>query len=267
MAGYLHDYSMSRNAAEAYQSGEMPMSKWTKAAIIEEIRNSYPDMVNLIKSVPAAILRRELLEKSSWHHTSCRFNRTDFYAISEAVMEDLTAEQVAAWAPIAKAEPKTVCYRGDLHYIEWSGTRKHPKATAMVLEDIDIEERGSFYICFRNGEEVLRKKIGGNGTHAVSYEARRLAKEAEAKRIAERNEAIKSRSDAETYGLYIGWSTGDGIDTSSSGNIYRKGRKPGRLDYAIGLASYLTVGEQRIAYDPERDRYHIQTWNGAAYDD
>ena len=36
--GY-HGYSMSNNAKEAYENGEMPLSKWTKTAIIDAIAN------------------------------------------------------------------------------------------------------------------------------------------------------------------------------------------------------------------------------------
>jgi len=30
-------------------------------------------------------------------------------------------------------------------YLEWSGTRKHPKATKKILTNVNIEEKGSFY--------------------------------------------------------------------------------------------------------------------------
>lgn len=33
MAGY-YGYSMSNNAVEAYENGEMPISKWTKKEIV-----------------------------------------------------------------------------------------------------------------------------------------------------------------------------------------------------------------------------------------
>ena len=37
MAGYF-GYSMSNNAVDAYENGEMPISKWDKATIMVEIR-------------------------------------------------------------------------------------------------------------------------------------------------------------------------------------------------------------------------------------
>ena len=39
MAGYRTDYSMSNNAFYAYQSGEMPLSKWTKDAMLTAIKS------------------------------------------------------------------------------------------------------------------------------------------------------------------------------------------------------------------------------------
>ena len=39
MAGYF-GYSMSNNAVDAYGNGEMPISKWSKKAIMEEVEKS-----------------------------------------------------------------------------------------------------------------------------------------------------------------------------------------------------------------------------------
>lgn len=39
MAGY-NGYSMSNNAVAAYEDGEMPLSKWSKTAILEVIEEN-----------------------------------------------------------------------------------------------------------------------------------------------------------------------------------------------------------------------------------
>lgn len=57
MAGYC-DFSMSNNAKAAYWDGLVPASK--------------------IRGVPAELVRR-FCEPKEWHHTSSRFNCTDFY--------------------------------------------------------------------------------------------------------------------------------------------------------------------------------------------
>jgi hypothetical protein len=132
MSGY-HNFSMSNNAISAYESGEMPRSKWTKGAIIDaisEIAKDYSEInVSGFKKVRAEILREQVLRRSSWHHTSSYFNETVFYTVS--VNDVLSANkridklQAAKVEKIVKPEVKRV----RAHYLEWSGTRKHPKAT------------------------------------------------------------------------------------------------------------------------------------------
>lgn len=80
-AGYVGT-SMSVRARAAYESGEMPMSKWTRGAIISAIKD-YCDDFDLaydskIESMTRAQLADRYLEYKSWHHTG-RFARgTDF---------------------------------------------------------------------------------------------------------------------------------------------------------------------------------------------
>lgn len=73
-------YSMSNNAREAYVNGEMPMSKWTKTAILEVIEEQGYN-ADILKKYPANALKSALLKQTSWHHTSAKYNRTDFYSV------------------------------------------------------------------------------------------------------------------------------------------------------------------------------------------
>ena len=71
-------YSMSNNAKEAYESGERPLSRWNKTLVIEEIAKENgvsPEDVSL--KMPY----QYYLEKTSWHHTSSKYNKTDFYSV------------------------------------------------------------------------------------------------------------------------------------------------------------------------------------------
>lgn len=76
MAGY-DGYSMSNNAVAAYESGEKPLSQWTKGDIISEIERLVSakeidisfDIANL-KKVPVSTLKDVCLKQTSWHHTS-----------------------------------------------------------------------------------------------------------------------------------------------------------------------------------------------------
>lgn len=86
-SGYI-GHSMSRRAAEAYEDGEMPKSKWTKKAMVAAIQ-SYCDEFDMFfdPDVLKGMRKDEVFERffheSSWHHTSKFFNETDFYKLDE----------------------------------------------------------------------------------------------------------------------------------------------------------------------------------------
>ena len=145
MAGY-NGYSMSNNAVDAYESGEKPMSKWTKTEMLKAIPAEYRDS---FKGFKAAILKNVLLRESSWHHTSSHYNRTYFYAVVEIDEDNAAAliarcesqsaaaliarcESQSAAAPVKKEEPKKSIHR--VKYLVWGGTRKRPKAEEVVEE-------------------------------------------------------------------------------------------------------------------------------------
>ena len=97
-SGYI-GRRMSVRAQEAYEDGEMPMSKWTKAAILEAIEEyAYSEDINLKGVDLQKLTRSELLdafiEYKSWHHTGKYYNRTDFYGLKELEASDLTQEKV-----------------------------------------------------------------------------------------------------------------------------------------------------------------------------
>lgn len=159
MAGYKK-YSMSNNAISSYQSGEMPKSKWTKAAIMAVIEDSEltEEQKAACKSIKAAALKELALIKTSWHHTSDYYNRTDFYSVNTGLLDGMTPkviketanEIVNGWYAV----PDTG-YTAKVEYLIWTGSRKHPKAE----KHIEVcEIRGNWAIT-ENG----RKSITANG--------------------------------------------------------------------------------------------------------
>ena len=90
---------MSRRAAEAYSSGEKPISKWTKSEILTGIEETAWDNDIDIEGIDFSKLTTEelkskFLRNSSWHHTGSFYNATDFYEISAAAVAETTQEDI-----------------------------------------------------------------------------------------------------------------------------------------------------------------------------
>lgn len=100
--GYV-GVSMSVRAQAAYESGEMPMSKWTRGAIISAIKDYCADFDlaydQKIETMSRAKLAETYLEYKSWHHTGRYARETEFFGLNEdAVGEDfpeMTPDQIA----------------------------------------------------------------------------------------------------------------------------------------------------------------------------
>lgn len=88
--GYVGS-KMSIRASAAYESGEMPISKWTKSEICEQLTEMFGDAARDFKSFKKSDLMC-ILERSSWHHTGKFAQCTDFYRIT------LEGAQWFAWA-------------------------------------------------------------------------------------------------------------------------------------------------------------------------
>ncbi len=93
-SGYI-DKKMSVRANNAYLNGEMPLSKWTKTtilnAIVEFAEENNINIDNLdLNKLTLKELQQNYLINSSWHHTGSLYNKTDFYSISENIVNNLT---------------------------------------------------------------------------------------------------------------------------------------------------------------------------------
>lgn len=171
-------HSMSNNARSAYDNDEKPLSKWSKEDIISAAKQLDDDKAFYLNRVPLEELRFRLLKRSSWHHTSSHYNKTDFYSFDEKAFDEFKPEDRVEWMYHHKAvkddraaeKAKRSSRKGRIDYLVWGGTRNHPKAYEEYLDNVNIEERGSFYIVTDDeGRELLRKKRGSNGTRVRYY--------------------------------------------------------------------------------------------------
>lgn len=149
-SGYV-GYSMSVRANEAYKNGENPKSQWAKSDILCELKNEYSEeLFEQIKKYPVKCLKEVFLFKSSWHHTSSYVNCTDFYTVN-AIDDDSVIEMLEASKPQPKQDELQYVR---FSYLEWLGTRKHPKA--YDREAVGILKGNWIY--FKDGKKNLSTK-------------------------------------------------------------------------------------------------------------
>ena len=156
-AGY-HGYSMSNNAVAAYEDGEMPLSKWTKSAILNELveQEANPDIIALAKKMTVAQLKDVFLYKSSWHHTSKMYNITDFYSVNPDAPMDVIENALNTSKPAKEVKPSYDM--AEVSWGEWEGSRNHPKL--VNYEGYAIIKEPWAYVIDKYGS-VSKKKTSG----------------------------------------------------------------------------------------------------------
>lgn len=112
--GYV-GWSMSVRAEQAYESGEMPKSKWTKQAMLAAIHDWLDDhhiqltdeQARNLSKLSRMVMFENLFCASSWHHTSKQFNKTDFYSLDADTLRALIDEDAtfeADWILLVRGE-------------------------------------------------------------------------------------------------------------------------------------------------------------------
>lgn len=138
--------SMSVRARQAYESGEMPLSKWTRGAIISAIKDYCADFDLAynpeIESMSRAKLADTYLEYKSWHHTGRFARETEFYGLNED----------AVCADFPEMTPDQTAKR--------DGEAKEAQA--------DASERNSF---MKARENAFAERFGCSASSVLAYEA------------------------------------------------------------------------------------------------
>nr|DAG27467.1 MAG TPA: hypothetical protein [Caudoviricetes sp.] len=106
--GGYRGHSMSNRAVKAYDRGEMPISKWTKKVLLEELAEvAYDNDIAFENVALNRLTLKELqaafLENSSRHHTGAFYSTTNFYSIAEDAASRMNKEYVER---IISARPK-----------------------------------------------------------------------------------------------------------------------------------------------------------------
>jgi len=145
LAGYS-DFSKSNNVVEAENSGLFSASKIAK----------------IIGGGATAAGVRAVLQPVEWHHTSSWYNSTDYYRLSDA--EDRRDSIIKK----SKSNKNTITGLYYIEWLEWGGTRRHPKAT---------KHSGTYqctikgcHIIIHTPEGDVKKHTNSRGTYFVERE-------------------------------------------------------------------------------------------------
>lgn len=280
-------YSMSNRAVEAYASGEQPLSKWSKDDILEAIKEINPDIYDEAKKLSLGTLKDLALSQSSWHHTSNYFNKTDFYAIDEDDIKELTSEKIAEAAKEqkeenerikqAKAKNKDTVITAKIHYTEWVGGGRYKKPVekeeivsyspndSMINTASGSKRLTSVKVIesFKDTKPMTEEQFGKASAKKARDEAK-AAKERWKKTFAESIEHIREAGNTEEVIETYRKLGKDGFDISASGKYYAKGRKPDAANY--NNPNWFKKGEKRLVYDSWRDKYDIEVYNGKEWE-
>lgn len=147
MAGYS-GYSKSNNAVSAEADGKFPASVVAKKL-----------------KIPIDFLK-EKFEPTEWHHTSARYNKTDYYDLGRVETYLATKEGKAELAAFkAKAKAKSSTSKGWskkvlwVKWIEWGGSISRPKPFELKLENVVLTFNGtnSYSWLTPKGEKITKR--------------------------------------------------------------------------------------------------------------
>ena len=149
MAGYADDFSKSNSAIAAENAGLMTASA----------------VARLIGHGATAAGVKAVLEPGEWHHTSKMYNCTDYFDLDTAQEESAEeGRDLIAGIITASKTPKIIRYIADIEYLEFSGRRKHLKVEKFEFKDVEVEERGDWYIFHFADGTTKRKHQDSTGT-------------------------------------------------------------------------------------------------------
>jgi len=142
MSGY-DGFHKSNNAIEAESEGKFP------AGIIAK-RLKVP-----LQSI------KKVLMPIEWHHTSSYYRKTNYYSFAEA---EERIEELKNWKNPQKPTIDEDCV---VNWLEWSGSRLHPKCKKRQAHNCKVEYNGmsTYKITFEDGKTMIKRK----GTRGFSF--------------------------------------------------------------------------------------------------
>lgn len=147
MSGY-NGFSKSNNAIDAENQGLLTASQVAK-------RISHGATAAGVKAI---------LKSTEWHHSSKFYNQVDYYDL-EMELEEAKENGIDLFTEIIKASKKeTVKYRADIEWLEFSGNCKHPRVSKFSEKNIEVEEKGDWFLFHFADGSIKRKGMFSTGT-------------------------------------------------------------------------------------------------------
>ena len=157
MVGY-NGWSMSNNAVDCYADNIKPISKWSKGEILELINEYYSvEILELAKKVNLKALKDIFLEYHSWHHTSSKYNKTDFYNFNSDIDSNLKEKLENSMIKVKVKKEPVKSIKALVTYKEWYGTRAHPKCD--VIEEI---------VNYNSNDKMVKTSCGNKRLSSLS---------------------------------------------------------------------------------------------------
>jgi len=152
---------MSERAMEAYEQGLLPASK-------------------IHSTLPAYLVER-YCQPDSWHHTSNRFNETNFFnpeivlrtfglipfsssSCGEEEDDPFNPEAAEALALLKPSRSKKETFTGcRVEWLEWVGTRVHPQCIEKIAENCTVEIKGVTATITLPSGKIFKKRVKTKG--------------------------------------------------------------------------------------------------------
>jgi len=150
MSGYAMDFSQSNNALDAKREGKFPASTCARKL-----------------GVPVEFVRRH--HSGEWHHTSKHYNCVNFFDLDHLreILETEEGQQELCEIKTTLAEKKQVApeiiENATGQYLEWSGTRNHPKAHEVTFTGAKATKKGEWWTIEIPGQKAFRKNVNARG--------------------------------------------------------------------------------------------------------
>ncbi|MHB8281275.1 MAG: hypothetical protein ACYDDE_00555 [bacterium] len=155
MAGYNYKLGISNNAVTAYKSGLLPATK--------------------IKGIPSKLIK-EFCAAEEWHHTNTKFfNETYFYnpeyvlatfgkiKHQEYMANKEAIQSLKEYNKNPKKKEIKIFENCFVEWLEWSGSKKHPKCDKKIAENCKVTIKGVTATIETSDKKVFTKRIATKG--------------------------------------------------------------------------------------------------------